>query len=203
MIELSCKPNDSRGFLHRRILGGVKGFIGGGFTGAARGFLAPTEGSAREQQRAARGPLPSRFPVALPDPGRVGRLPCTPPLERGPTRRRLEKIFPGGRTGFETVPRDDFGAAVMGAFGMPALEPAVRESVTLRCPPGMVLGKDELCYPRSVLRRDSRFRKWRPGVRPILTGGQRAAIRKARTAVTTARDAIAGLGVTVKKTGHK
>jgi len=33
------KPNDSRGFLHKRIGGAVRGFVTGGITGAARGFV--------------------------------------------------------------------------------------------------------------------------------------------------------------------
>ena len=35
---LTPPPNDSRGFLHRRILGAATGFATGGFTGALRGF---------------------------------------------------------------------------------------------------------------------------------------------------------------------
>ena len=91
------------------------------------------------------------------------------------------------------------GQAVAGAFGMPAMVPEVEMRRRLSCPSGMVLGEDELCYPKQVLRRDSRFRKWKPGVRPILTGGQRNSIRKARSAITAAKEAVSGLGVTVKK----
>lgn len=107
-------------------------------------------------------------------------------------QQRLPAFLPGGETGLG-------GRAVAGAFGMPAIEPVIFLREHRECPKAMVLGEDDLCYPRAVLRRDSRFRKWKPGARPILTGGQRRAISKARTAVTTARDAIAGLGVTVKK----
>ena len=108
------------------------------------------------------------------------------------------RIFLGTEPGIDD-PSDDFGAAVQGAFGIPALVPAQRSTMRLRCPSGMVLGRDNLCYPTQVLRRDSKFRKWRPGARPILTGGQRRGISRARTAITTAKDAISGLGVTVKK----
>jgi len=98
-----------------------------------------------------------------------------------------------------TTPAEGDFQAVGGAFGMPAIAPKHEFVGKFVCPPGFVLGEDNLCYPKQVLRRDSRFRKHRPGVRPILTGGQRNAIRKARTAITTARDAISGLGVTVQK----
>jgi len=88
---------------------------------------------------------------------------------------------------------------VPGAFGMPAATPEIQTRTHRQCPSGMVLGKDLLCYPKAVLRRDSRFRRWRPGAKPVLTGGQRRGISKARTAVTDAKEAISGLGVTVKK----
>ena len=89
--------------------------------------------------------------------------------------------------------------AVAGAFGMPAFAPARRDVLTWTCPTGMVLGRDNLCYPKQVLRRDSKFRKWRPGMRPVLTGGERRGISKARRSITRAREATAGLGVTVQK----
>jgi len=91
------------------------------------------------------------------------------------------------------------GMAVQGAFGMPAMQPMSEMRRRLSCPSGMVLGKDDLCYPRAVLRRDSRFRKWRPGMRPVLTGGERHGIARARRSITRAKEATAGLGITVKK----
>lgn len=94
-----------------------------------------------------------------------------------------------------------FEDAVTGAFGMPAIRPVLEQRLHSTCPKGMVLGEDELCYPKAVLRRDSRFRKWRPGTRPILTGGEVRAIATARRAITRGRDRMSGLGVTVKKKG--
>jgi len=89
--------------------------------------------------------------------------------------------------------------AVQGAFGMPAIAPRVRQARRFMCPPGMVLSRGNLCYPREVLRRNSRWRKWRPGMKPILSGGDRKAITKAKSAITAGREAISGLGLTVKK----
>jgi len=91
------------------------------------------------------------------------------------------------------------GEAVAGAFGMPAMQPAAETRTHLSCPGGMVLGRDDLCYPRAVLRRDSRFRKWRPGTRPVLTGGEVKAIAKARSAIMRGRARMSGLGVSVQK----
>lgn len=82
------------------------------------------------------------------------------------------------------------GQAVAGAFGMPAIMPDAEPITRLDCPAGMVLGRDNLCYPKEVLRRDSKFRKWRPGMRPILTGGERRGIAKARRSTNKARVAV-------------
>ena len=97
------------------------------------------------------------------------------------------------RTPFlETPAERSVGAstAVAGAFGMPAMVPFAESRTHLSCPPGMVLGRDDLCYPKQVLRRDSKFRKWRPGMRPILTGGERHGITKAKRSINKARAAV-------------
>lgn len=85
--------------------------------------------------------------------------------------------FPGG----DPFITQAGGQTRMGAFGMPAVTPVQEQRVHRSCPSGMVLGKDNLCYPRAVLPRRSRFRKWRPGMKPLLTGGDRKAIRKAES----------------------
>lgn len=77
----------------------------------------------------------------------------------------------------------------MGAFGLPAMAPAVVSRVHRECGPGLVLGKDDLCYPKSVLRRNSRFRKWRGAPKPPVTGADMRAIRRA----ARARDRVAEL----------
>jgi hypothetical protein len=132
--------------------------------------------------------LPAEDPLTMP----TDRAdPCWP-LKTDPATNRCS-AFIGTRAGADAF------QATTGAFGMPAMIPQDNMRLHHTCPKGMVLGEDMLCYPRAVLRRDSRFRKWKPGARPILTGGQRKAIQKAKKAVTTARDAISGFGVTVKK----
>lgn len=69
------------------------------------------------------------------------------------------------------------GEAVMGRYG-PGIRPGVETIDRRVCPPGFVLGKDEVCYERLSRKR----RKWDPGMKPLLTGGDRAAIRKAAAA---------------------
>jgi len=126
---------------------------------------------------------------------------CSPPnTEMGPDGICRIPLIDADPNVFSPAERAGFqGEAVAGAFGIPAMVPEAQSRTRLSCPPGMVLGRDNLCYPKQVLRRDSRFRKWRPGVRPILTGGERNAIRKAKRAIIKGRDAISGLGITVKK----
>lgn len=128
------------------------------------------------------------------DPGGGSGAPCIFPAKIDPVTNTC-KIFVGSGSG----PEGRFGAAVAGAFGIPAMQPAVTSPVRRRCPPSMVLGRDNLCYPSAVLRRSSRFRKWRPGMRPLMTGGDRRAITKAKSAVTRTRAAMKSIGVTVPK----
>lgn len=69
------------------------------------------------------------------------------------------------------------GIAVMGRFGA-ALQPTQITRSVLRCPRGSVLGIDDLCYDH-LHKRD---RKWIPAAKPLLTGGERNAIRIAARA---------------------
>jgi len=71
------------------------------------------------------------------------------------------------------------GVAVEGAFGMPAFSPAVELVETRRCPPRMVLGFDNLCYPKAVLPPRSQFRKWKRAPSPTLSRRDEAAINRA------------------------
>jgi len=72
-----------------------------------------------------------------------------------------------------------FGAAVKGRFGVGIL-PRVDVQTVKRCPRGMALGLDGVCY--DGLGRNSPKRAWPMGVKPLLTGGDRNAIAKAASA---------------------
>ena len=210
MQELSCS------FVHKRLFSAAKGFVTGGPGGALRGFVA---GGGRRKQSAdtklaIRQNIPKPISAGRPAssscwewiPGQnrwgwmcaTGELGitsgCTPPLV----------MRNGACVSVETVPVIDVdptrispaeysvsgGQAVAGAFGMPAMVPLAESRRMLSCPAGMVLGRDDLCYPKQVLRRDSKFRKWRPGMRPILTGGERHGITKAKRSINKARAAV-------------
>jgi len=212
-------PNEQRGFVHKRLFAGAKGFFRGGPIGAVSAFVAPTStagGMKSSMRPGSRPPIPatagrpanspcwvwgSRQPGVPPrwgwDCTGSSTVPvssfaptagCPPLMKRDPITGQCKFFFgqqpgaePGGVGG---------GNAVAGAFGMPAIEPDVQEAIRLSCPTGMVLGRDNLCYPKQVLRRDSRFRKWRPGMRPILTGGERHGITKAKASINKARKAV-------------
>jgi len=203
------------GFVHKSIFAGVKGFATGGPFAAVGAFVRSRKREPERQRKAQKFVAEGRPQVT------AKNIPCPPDLggcapgfiHQGQGRclkpgvdcgveidlpgpiAAIERFLPGGATGTQQAG----GQAIAGAFGMPAIVPLQVPSSRFDCPPGMVLGKDNLCYPRQVLRRDSKFRKWRPGPRPILTGGQRSAIRKARSAVSSAREAISGFGITVAK----
>jgi len=93
----------------------------------------------------------------------------------------LQRAIPGGQTG--TLPSTGYGNAVMGGFGIPALEPAVVGQINggpiLRCPAGSVLGKDNLCYQKGTI--TNKQRKWPKGPRPLLTGGEMKTLRKVKS----------------------
>jgi len=110
------------------------------------------------------------------------QTPCLPGFERDASGRcartgfvgTTQRILPGGSTGFQ--PTDQFGNAVLGVFGA-ALEPGAEMQRRLLCPRGTVLGLDDLCYNKRDLRKSER--KWNPGTKPVLTGGQVNTLRKA------------------------
>ena len=85
----------------------------------------------------------------------------------------MERFVPGGSPGQLT---DDFGEAVVGGFGLVGIIPAQRgvtinrfgqSNPILRCPRGMVLGTDNVCYHKRSL--PVRFRKWRPAKKPPIS----------------------------------
>jgi hypothetical protein len=89
----------------------------------------------------------------------------------------VQRILPGGQTG--TVPSGaQIGQAVMGQYG-PALVPTELARSTSKCITGMVLGKDGLCYNKRDITNKERL--WPRGTRPLLSGGDRKTLRKARS----------------------
>lgn len=64
---------------------------------------------------------------------------------------------------------------VAGRFGFGA-SPVLVQANRLACPAGMVLGKDNVCYERLA----HSYRKWNPGMKPMITGGERRVLTRAK-----------------------
>ena len=197
------RPNDVRGFIHKKIFGGLKGaiggFLGGGplgaLGGAAKGFAGARERSL--VQRAipftALGAQAPAIPVRVSD--TEGRCPsgfvmttndCMPASQ---FRNGKFLGFQGDPNAPSVVPdlppgasRQFFeGQATMGRFGA-ALEPTRVQGVTRVCPRGAVLAVDGLCYNRRDIKNSERW--WPRGRRPLLTGGEMRCITVAARAAT-------------------
>lgn len=74
------------------------------------------------------------------------------------------------------IGRQDFGwQAVNGRYGA-GVTPIAVARTRRECPAGYSLGKDNICYDR--IRKGDR--KWNPGTKPFLSGGEVNAIRRAK-----------------------
>jgi len=164
-------PNDRRGFIHKRLIGGVGGFLTGGPGGALGGFLSGGGGgggggrnlgltdarrraiTAAMRAASARGDNKeaSAFARELGSQGPLSALigapkdTCSFP-QRWDPRTRSCAVFLGSQTGRDDAP---VGEAVMGRYGA-ALVPGSMVIDRAVCLPGMHLGNDGLCYNKGV-----------------------------------------------------
>lgn len=136
----------------------IRGFTGGGGGGGTAGQTA-SDLARRALELAvpggATGSCPGMFSVRGPD----GR--CI----------NIGSALPGGDPFITQQVNGQGGVAVNGRFGTGNVPIAV-SSTKLRCAPGQVLGKDDICYD-NLPKKD---RKWNPGTPPLFTGGERAAV---------------------------
>jgi len=194
-LEPMLAPPLALSFVHKRIIGAVTGGVrslvtggnplAGAVSGFARGGSAPGAGRGgglglRTSGSLGRGlALPAACPPGT-RPDASGRCATTG------VRGRVERFLPGGRTGFQPATNGD------GLVGLLAGGPDAPMEVgqitridgtvgpILRCAPGMVLAVDDMCY-RKGLPGLAAFRKWKPGTRPFLTGGDVKILRRANT----------------------
>lgn len=82
----------------------------------------------------------------------------------------MERWIPGGQTG---TLQDVAGLTASGRYGA-AYYPVQIQRTVMACPPGYVLGKDDLCYDH-LARKE---RKHPPGRKPLLTGGDMNALAR-------------------------
>jgi len=187
---LEGRPGDVRGFIHKKIFGGIKGAIGGilgGPGGIIGGALGGFFGGGGERAiPRATGCPPGFF---------FNGVTCTPTPSFRPTPiGGLLDRFNGGRGGSVPQPTPKqaelrgmlgreidpaAGIAVLGQFGA-GTEPEVFDTMVRRCPRKSVLGADGICYNRGDLRNSDRW--WPRGRRPLLTGGDMRAISTASSA---------------------
>ena len=160
-------------FVHRRLFGGLKGLATGGITGGIGGFLAGGGGGGKGPQLHAQlqggrdNPFLNR-PLA--------QSGCKPPFKTDP--RTGQCFLFGDRPGLDFLSSDDGAArAGGGAGGRPRTNPLGSMNVSrLVCPKGYVLDVDDLCSWN--LPRNSKMRKWKPGRKPMFTGGDLNAIAR-------------------------
>lgn len=112
----------------------------------------------------------------------------------------VQRFLPGGQTG--TLPQVNGGAvgygnAVMGSFGVPALQPAQASTVAFRCPPGSVLGKDNLCYQKGSI--PMQFRKWRPAKKPPISAKDWRALQTSARVEKKAKNIAQKAGFSCRK----
>ena len=192
-------------FVHKRIIGGVKGFIasGGNPLAAAGGFLrggGATEAVQLPVRRTAPRTLTARpglISAGEKEGGRVVKFPSFAPRAPsgpcGPGRFRVAGVCvdpgaaaPGGPPLFQMLgPGSGAGSvapvgdAVMGRYGA-GLVPGSRIVDRATCLRGMQLGNDGLCYNKGQIKNSERM--WPRGRRPLLTGGDMRAISVASRA---------------------
>lgn len=176
-IEARVAPIGAESFVHKRIIGAISGFVGGGPVGAVAGFVAPTSGAFTGANAGDGLGLTSGCPPGT-RADSSGRCATTG------VRGTIERILPGGRTGFQPA-----SSGLLGMLSGGPEPPAEVGTITrndgsvgpiLRCPPGMVLAIDNQCYAKG-LKGLANFRKWKPPAKPFLSGGDVKILRRADT----------------------
>lgn len=85
---------------------------------------------------------------------------------------------------------DVIWSAVNGRYGA-GLTPVMVQRHTLQCPAGFKLGKDNVCY-ESLSKKE---RKWNPGTKPFMTGGDLNAVARVKRLKTRGRKMASVLGL--------
>jgi len=163
----------SASFVHKRILGAVGGFISGGPTGAIGGFLGGGGKGPQKHaaiQRARPAPIPTQASMSF-APQFGGD--CVIPGQRVDPLTGKCRFFLGTQSGPDPVSPGPGGVSMN---GRPTTSPGSMSINRLVCPPGYVLDRNSQCS--WGLPRNSKMRKWRPGRKPLFTGGDLNAIAR-------------------------
>ena len=151
------RPGDERGFVHKRLLGGIKGFIGGGFNplSGLTGFLAPPR---RQQPRTTRR-LPQDQIMTVPrfagrQPARrvLPRTITARPSPRGESEKELGRRIKVGGGGIGGVIDDviDIFKRRPATIPLPRLPGVIPGLVPTDCDPPLVMSPAGNCiFPGS------------------------------------------------------
>jgi len=99
--------------------------------------------------------------------GIVSSQPCVPPFFRQPDGSCKFDIDPGAGTGLPGGPGNIASSALGEILGVNGRQPG--QTARMTCGPGMVLGIDNLCYPKQLLQGRSRFRKNKKARKPPIS----------------------------------
>lgn len=176
----------SESFVHKRLLGAAAGFLTGGPGGAIVGAL--TEGAG----------VFDLFGGGGGQPAQIQADPCPGGVRIAGTNRCFETPFTPQQQGGGTsvVVRQD---VVPGMFGELSVNPTLVQTVRLKCPPGLVLGRDERCYAVGKGGISNKQRKWPKGPRPIMSAQDAKVLRRAETVRNRAKAAAMSAGFSCKK----
>lgn len=166
---LAVTPMEPEMSLLGRIGGAVKGAVTGFVTGGPTGAVI---GGARGLTTRASTQVPGRGASSFPGTLVPQERGCPQGTFRGPMGSCID-VLPGGATSGGGLVLTS-GEVVQGRYGA-AVMPRRTSMEVRRCPPGLKLAKDGMCYP-NVPRT---HRMWDPGRKPLLTGGDLNAIARA------------------------
>ena len=188
LVRLNGRPGDERGFIHKKILGGISkiaGIVplpGAKIVSRITGALAGRKQQKQAGARAKFAPEPAGSTAAC-EVGfrRHSTGVCVPRVSGSLIGTGLAPSVGTVARSVGTVARapGPVGDAVMGRYGA-ALEPGsmiIDRSVCLR---GMQLADDGLCYNKSQI--SNKQRMWPAGRKPLLTSGDMRAISTAARA---------------------
>jgi len=91
------------------------------------------------------------------------------------------------------------GAVTAGAFGALSVDPVLMSTVRLRCPTGLVLGKDDRCYAQGKGGISNSQRKWPKAPRAIMSAQDGKILRKADAVRGRVKRVAATAGFSCKK----
>ena len=173
------RPGDKRGFIHRKLLGGI-GKIAGLLPIPGAGIISTVArtlaGSGRTVSRSQTA-RPSAFSGQEKELGRQLKFGGSSVAAADTCPRGFRPDFRTGQC--EPAAGQEIGEAVMGNYGA-GLVPGSMVIDRAVCLRGMQLGDDGICYNKSQI--SNKQRMWPAGRKPLLTGGDMRAISTAARA---------------------